>query len=191
MKKIAILLALFIALTIGACTASANSAARDAMIAYSGTEAFTKLTPEERQACVSWLVNGGTMNRECRRAAMRLVVEEPDSVTPEQRQALLDEASEGARVSTARRTPAPVKNDPPVVKKDESDPTGTIIAVGIIGLIAGMIIHNNVGGSRHREPPAYRPGPPPPHRYPGGYRRPPQPVRVPPRSMPPRRPPCR
>lgn len=197
MKKSIILFALIITAIMSAYPALAEDTARDAMVVYSGTEAFTKLTPEQRQACTAWLVSGGVMDKECRKAVIRLIAEAPDAVTPGQREALLREASmENAHTASAQKTPAPVKETPPQrIEKD--DDTGKIIAVGLLGLIAGMVIHNNV---RHKSAPSchYAPPPPPrchphhpaPHFRPGPpvhFQRVPQPVRIPQRRMPPQR----
>lgn len=135
--------------------AYAEVKAEDAMMAYVGSEAFTKLTPEERQACVEWLVNGGTMKEECRNASMKLVTEAPDVVTAEQRQALILAAS--GKSETAK---APVEDNTPTVKKDDN--TGKIIAAGLVGLLAGLVIHNNV--RHHKAAPTYHAAPPAPGR---------------------------
>ncbi len=172
MKRIFFVLTLtFIAVSISSASFAADYAdydeARDAMITYSGTDAFTRLLPEERQACMYW-VYGGEMNETCRNAITRLLSEDPDAVTSSQRRALL-----AATLETERRSsPKPVE---PVQEKEkksvEKDNTGVIITAGVVGLIAGMIIHNNTGGhrhSRHAPPPPppghYRPAPPHHHR---------------------------
>lgn len=139
--------------------------ARDALITYSGTRAFEKLLPEERRACMSWLAQGGYMSELCRSAVTRLVAEDPNAVSPSQRKALLAAAS-------ARTTPT--NSGETVIV--ESDNTGAMIAAGIVGVIAGMIIHNNLPSDRDRvyyphyryPKPHYRPAPPhyrpaPPH----------------------------
>lgn len=161
--------------------------ARDALITYSGTDAFADLLPEERRACMLWVSEGGYMNDRCRNAVTKLISEAPDVVSPSQRRALLAAAS-GRTVSSSGTTPT--SNGKVVVK--ESDNTGSIIAAGIVGVIAGMIIHNNLPRDRddrvyypapppryhHRPaPPHYRPAPPP-HRLPKPVmRRNPGPVR--------------
>lgn len=188
MKKYITVLAVLVIVGAWSCSAFADSLARDGMVAYSGTEAFERLTPSERQACVNWLVRGGEMDSLCRQAVMRLVSEAPDAVMPEQRQALIAEAS-GTEI--VQETPPPPPETPKVVKKDN---TGAIIAAGVVGIIAGMIIHNNVGGSRRDDPPPhphYRPAPPRPHPHagppprPAPIRRPPTPVHRPPVHRPP------
>lgn len=136
--------------------------ARDALITYSGTEAFTNLLPEERRACMLWVSEGGYMNETCRSAVTRLISEDPDAVTPSQRKALLAAASGRTVRPSAKTTPAP-QNDT-VIRKDDN--TGTIIAAGIVGVIAGMVIHNNLPRDRDRTVycpaprPHYRPAPP-------------------------------
>ena len=111
MKRM-ILIAVIAVMTIGVSAASADTLARDGMVAYSGTDAFTHLIPEERQACVNWLVHGGQMNELCSSAVMKMVTEAPDAVTPQQRQALIAEASgttstPSVRPSAVKSTPAP------------------------------------------------------------------------------------
>ena len=179
MKKYITVLAVIIIIGVWSCSAFAGSLARDAMVAYSGTEAFERLTPAERQACLSWLVRGGEMDELCRRAVMQLVSEAPNAVLPEQRQALIAEASGSEIVQETPPPPPPAPETPKIVKKDN---TGAIIAAGVVGIIAGMIIHNNVGGSRRDDrscgrgyrsyPPRYYPhaGPAP---CPAPIRRPP------------------
>ena len=188
--------------------------ARDALIVYSGTEAFTHLLPEERSACMAWVADGGYMSELCRSAITKLLSEAPNAVSPEHRQALLAAASgrtesspsytpsrkpsytpspSRARVPAPapERTPAPQPSSGGTVIR-EKDNTGAIIAAGIVGVIAGMVIHNNLPKDRgsdrvyypvpryDRRPPHYRPAPPhyrpaPPHYSPA-----PQPViRVP------------
>lgn len=192
MKKYITVLAVLVIVGVWSCTAFADSPARDGMVAYSGTQAFERLTPEERQACVNWLVRGGEMDALCRQAVMRLVSEAPDAVLPEQRQALIAEAS-GSEIVQETPPPPPAPEPPKVVKKDN---TGAIIAAGVVGIIAGMIIHNNVGGSRRDDPPPhphYRPLPPGHHPHagppprPAPIRRPPAPVHRPPVHRPPHR----
>ncbi len=176
MKKYITVLAVVMIVGMWSCTAFADSLARDGMVAYSGTQAFERLTSDERQACVNWLVRGGEMDALCRQAVMRLVSEAPDAVLPEQRQALIAEAS-GTEI-VQETPPPPPPETPKVVKKDN---TWAIIAAGVVGIIAGMIIHNNVGGSRRDDPPC------PPHyrhyptrRYPHVGPPPPPPMRRPP-----------
>ena len=204
MKRFALLIALIIAVSFCTFSEAAESKAREAMVAYSGTEAFTRLTAEERQACTGWLVYGGTMSEECRKAVIRLVSDAPDAVTPEQRQALLAEASgtsgntEAPQRDTARKpssSPAPLSEDrTPTIKK--SDTAGKIVAAGVAALLIGLVLHNNT--KRHRNGPVYQ-APPPPS-APGGRgrydRQPLQPMRVPVqgdtrRYQPERRPPRR
>ena len=158
MKRM-ILVAVIAVMTIGVCAANADTLARDGMVAYSGTDAFTNLIPEERQACVNWLVTGGKMNELCSSAVMKMITEAPDAVTASQRQALLAEASgtvSTPSVKSSSAKSAPVQTEQTTIKKDDN--TGTIIAAGLVGLIAGLIIHNNVGGSSRRSnPPAPAP----------------------------------
>ena len=150
MKRM-ILVAVIAVMTIGVCAANADTPARDGMVAYSGTDAFTHLIPEERQACVNWLITGGKMNELCSSAVMKLVTEDPEAVTAQQRQALIAEAtglpeSSGKVITSSAKTtaPAPAQTQQTTIKKDDN--TGTIIA-------AGLIIHNNVGGSSRRSDP--------------------------------------
>ncbi len=140
MKKAIFFLAVFTIIFTGAISASADSLARDAMMTYTGHDAFTKLTSMERQACVDWLVHGGDMSEKCSKAVMKLVAYAPDAVTPEQRQALIAEAS-----GHPETTPHTAQNPPQIVKQEDN--TGKYIAIGVLGVIAGMVIHNNVGGS--------------------------------------------
>ena len=197
MRKIFLALTVIGLVVIGSSMAFAYSEddARDALITYSGTRAFEKLLPEERRACMSWLAQGGYMSELCRSAVTRLVAEDPKAVSPSQRKALLAAAS--------ARTTQTGRGETVVV---ESDNTGAMIAAGIVGVIAGMIIHNNLPGDRDRvyyphyryPEPHYRPAPPPPHHYrpaPPHYRHPqpvmrhPDPIRrTPPRSVPHRSP---
>ena len=178
MKKIVILLAVMLA--VGVCPAFADTAAREGMIAYSGSEAFTRLSPEEREACTSWLVYGGEMSAECKRATMKLISEAPEAVTAEQRQALTAEAS--GNVTTVK-APEPVKQETTTIKK--SDNTGKYVAIGLLGVLAGLVIHNNVGHKHKAAPsePAYRPEPPrpvndrrPPERRPAPQQPQPRPI---------------
>ncbi|MBQ7221640.1 MAG: hypothetical protein IJS28_11750 [Synergistaceae bacterium] len=186
MKRTIIILALLAAITISTYPADADTLARDALIAYSGTEAFTKLEASERQACMEWLVRGGTMTAECSSAVMKLVSQAPDAVTPEQRQALIAEASGRTGTASAKPAPVPETSEPQISKKN--DDTGKIVAVGLLGVLAGLIIHNNV--RHHKSSPSYTPEPPrpapqvrpaPPH-----ANRPPQAPRPPQRQPQPR-----
>ena len=178
MRKVIVFLAVCMLLITGACAACADTLARDAMITYTGTDAFTKLTSMERQACVNWLVHGGTMDEKCSKAVMKLVSRAPDAVTAEQRQALIAEASGIDDTVTASGTStAQTESEPPQISKKDDD-TGKIIAIGLLGVLAGLIIHNNVGN--HKSAPSYRPAPPRP--APHYDRRPPQNVKLPPRQ---------
>ena len=151
--------------------------ARDALITYSGTEAFANLLPEERRACMLWVSEGGYMSELCRNAVTRLISEDPNAVSLSQRKALLAAAS-GRIKSSSSKTP------PTVIK--ESDNTGPILAAGVIGVIAGMVIHNNLPRDRCRETVYYRAPscnyraprcrPAPPHRVPPSPRHCPRPV---------------
>ena len=177
--------------------------ARDALIVYSGTDAFMYLSSEERSACMAWVADGGYMNELCRNAITKLISEAPDAVSSEHRQALLAAASgrlessseplpEPSRARTRTpsqytpseytpsqaRTPAPAPAPQPssggtVIK--EKDNTGAIIAAGVVGVIAGMVIHNNLPRDKgndtvyypvperrppHHEPTHHRPAPP-------------------------------
>lgn len=158
--------------------------ARDALIVYSGTEAFTYLTSEERSACMAWVADGGYMNELCRNAVTKLISQDPDAVSPEHRKALLAAASgrtesspsytpspSRARVPAPSPAPAPQPSSGGTVIR-EKDNTGAIIAAGIVGVIAGMVIHNNLPKDRgsdrvyypvpryDRRPTHYRPAPP-------------------------------
>ena len=174
MKKTIIFMALCVTLIMGASIASADTLARDAMVTYTGTDAFTKLTSLERQACVNWLVHGGTMDERCSKAVMKLVSYAPKAVTDEQRQALIAEAS-GTKETA--QSPAPEPEQPQISKKN--DDTGKIVAIGLLGLLAGLIIHNNV--KHHSSSPSYHPEPPRP--APHYDRRPPQNHRPPQRPV--------
>ena len=173
MKRTIIILVIFAALTTCIYPANAGtdsySPARDAMIAYTGTDAFTKLTSMERQACVDWLVHGGEMSEKCSKAVMKLVSYAPNAVSAEQRQALIAEASGNNTVSQPEPQPT-TEEQPQIVKKN--DDTGKIIAVGLLGVLAGLIIHNNVG--HHKSTPSYTP-PEPPRHEPPHRNNPPQP----------------
>ena len=179
MKRSIILTALLAAMIMGASIASADTPAREAMITYSGTETFTKLEPTERQACVSWLVKGGTMDEDCSKAVMKLVAEAPDAVSAEQRQALIAEAS-GEKIGSASvpNTASTTTEEKPKISKSNDD-TGKIVAIGLLGLLAGLVIHNNV--RHHKSAPSYRPEPPrpAPRNMPQPDRRPPQHIGVP------------
>ena len=170
MRKIILALTVITLLIAGTSAAFADDEARDAMITYSGTNAFANLLPEERQACMMWVAEGGKMSETCRGAVVRLISEDPDAVTPSQRKALLAAAS-GTVSASKPKTPAPASADnTPTIKK--SDNTGAIIAAGIIGIIAGMVIHNNWPRHKdsspsygsptpyYREQPRYQPAPP-------------------------------
>ena len=191
MRKIILSLTVITLLIAGASSAFADDEARSAMIAYSGTNAFASLLPEERMACMTWVAEGGNMSEACKRAVLRLISEAPDAVTPSQRKALLETAS--GTVSEAKpKAPAPVSADTQPTITKSSDNTGAIIAAGVIGIIAGMVIHNN--WPRHKSSsPSYDPPSPQYHRRQPNYRqappnRRPQPVarqnphRVPPPS---------
>lgn len=163
MKKIFLTLSVIVIISAFSSTAFAyEETARDAMIAYSGTKTFAALLPEERQACMFWVAEGGTMSETCRSAVTRLISEEPDAVTPRQRRELLAAAAGGKSASKPPVKPATTEK-PKVIVKDN---TGAIIAAGVLGIVAGMVIHNNLP-SRHVH---HRPGPPPPpphHHRPG------------------------
>lgn len=171
MKKAVTLVIVLSVMCVGVSCAFADTLARDALVSYTGTEAFTNLMPEERQACVSWLVHGGVMDEQCKGAVMKLVTEAPDAVSAEQRQALIAEASgvgspgsePAVKTAKAKKAPEPVKTEQTTIKKDD-DTAGKMVLAGVIGLIAGLVIHNNVGhkSSSHSAPPAYRPEPPRP-----------------------------
>ena len=162
MKRTIIIMAVLAAVTMSTLPASADtdtySLARDAVITYSGSDAFTKLTSMERQACVDWLVHGGEMNEKCSKAVMKLVSYAPDAVTAEQRQALIAEAS-GNNVANTTQPQLPTEEPPQIIQKKE-DNTGKYIAIGLLGVLAGLVIHNNVG--HHKSAPSYAPEPPRP-----------------------------
>ena len=174
MKRTITILALAVTL-MTACIANADALARDALITYSGTDAFTKLESGERQACVEWLVRRGTMSEECSKAVMKLVALAPEAVTAEQRQALISEASGEVKAASAgtATVPVPAEEKPQITKKN--DDSGKIVAIGLLGLLAGLVIHNNV--KHHKSSPSYAPAPPRP--APAPDRRPPQHVRAP------------
>ena len=163
MKRTIIILVLLAAITISTYPANAGedtyNPARDAMITYTGSDAFTKLTPMERQACTGWLVHGGPMSEKCSKAVMKLVSYAPDAVTPEQRQALIAEAS---GYDTATQPQTQTQEQPQIVKKEDN--TGKYVAIGLLGVLAGLIIHNNVGHSKSA--PSYTPPAPPRHEPP-------------------------
>lgn len=172
MKRILLILTLTVIVIAGTSSAFASEdEARDAMIAYSGTEAFTKLLPEERQACMYWVYEGGEMNEMCRNAVRTLISEAPDAVTNSQRKALLAAASGYSGKSKSQPVSGKKKTE---VQKDN---TGGLIVAGVAAVILGMVIHNNIGRSHSR--PSYCPPPPPPHHH---YR-----YRHPYPGMPPRR----
>lgn len=167
MRKIFLALTVTALIIAGTSCAFAYDEARDAMITYSGTDAFTRLLPEERQACMYWVSEGGRMSETCRSAVVRLISEDPEAVTPSQRRALLAAASDKVSTSTTQ-SPAPSEKPKTVEKYDN---TGAIIAAGVIGVVAGMVIHNNLPRDRethhhhHHVPP-----PPRRHRYPAPHR---------------------
>ena len=185
MKRTIIILVVLAAVTMSTFPASADtdtySLARDAMITYSGNDAFTKLTSMEREACVNWLVHGGEMNEKCSKAVMKLVSYAPNAVTAEQRQALIAEAS-GNNVANTTQPQLPTEEPPQIIQKKE-DNTGKYIAIGLLGVLAGLVIHNNVG--HHKSAPSYAPEPQRP--APQGRNNPPQANR-PPQLQPQQRP---
>ena len=73
MKKLVVVFLSLVLLSVGVSAACAVVQAKDALIAYVGTEAFTKLNAGERQACVEWLAEGGAMGPECKKAVMSLI----------------------------------------------------------------------------------------------------------------------
>ena len=187
MKKFAIAFLALVLLSVGVSAACAAVQAKDALIAYVGTEAFTKLNAGERQACVEWLAKGGAMGPECRKAVMRLIALAPGAVTVEQRQALVLAASDSV-------ASVPVSNaDTPVIVEKKDD-TGAVIVGGLFGILAGLVIANNVGHHRHYAPVPPQPRPPHfvrpprgPFGGPGGNPKLPPPRRTPVNA--PRRPP--
>ena len=72
MKKFFVLLLSAFLVFVGVSVACAAVQAKDALIAYVGTEAFTKLSAGERQACVEWLAEGGAMGPDCKKAVMSI-----------------------------------------------------------------------------------------------------------------------
>ena len=177
MKRTIIILVLLAAITISTYPAYAGAEAydpaREAMITYTGSEAFTKLTKLERKACTEWLIHGGEMSEKCSKAVMKLVSLAPDEVTAEQRQALIAEAS---GYDTAAQTQPQTEEPPQIVKKEDN--TGKYIAIGLLGVLAGLVIHNNVGHSKPA--PSYTPPAPPRHEPP--HRNSPQHVSRPPQQ---------
>ena len=191
MRKIFLALSVISLVIIGSSMAFASTEdeARDALITYSGTDAFADLFPEERRACMAWVAEGGYMNELCRSAITKLISDAPNAVTPSQRKALLA-VSSGKIVSSPAST-TPTSSGQTTITKDDN--TAAVIAAGVVGIIAGMVIHNN--WPRHKSDtvyypapsPHYRPAPPTPHHAPRPVSRPPQPGRgIPPAS--PRRP---
>lgn len=148
MKKVALVVVMVLAMAGVAC---AGVQARDALIAYVGTDAFTTLTSGERQACVEWISEGGVMSAECRKAVMKLVSVAPRAVTVEQRQALVLAAADNSTSDTATTT-----TDAPVIVEKKDDKTSAVIIGGLVGLLAGLVIANN----RHHSSAPSRPGPP-------------------------------
>ena len=157
-------LTLIMLLTLAADTSSAYSdiATKDALVAYVGTEAFTKLTAGERQSCLNWLSKGGEMSLYCKSAVMKLVSLDPNAVTAEQRQALVYAASDCDVPPCAK-----AGNNTVIVEKNYD--TGAAIIGGIIGIGIGLIIANNVG---HHH---YAPAPRPHHFRPAPFVMPPKP----------------
>lgn len=175
MKKFALLLVTFSLIIFGAGMAFANvQEARDAMIAYVGTEAFTKLNATERQACVEWLSYGGTMKDECKKAVMRLVAIDPDAISQERRQALVSVAAgtESSVVSDVSNT-TPVNNEKNTTVKKKDDKATAAIVGGLVGLVAGLVISNN-HHRHHHSTPVYQPQPPSPVREPSRGNAPPR-----------------
>lgn len=163
MKRVMLALTVIVLVVAGTSAAFADNEARDAMIAYSGTDAFAKLLPEERQACMYWVAEGGKMSEACRSAVVRLITDAPDAVTPSQRRALLEAASGTDEVASKKpgQPPAPVPDNKPTVEK--SDNTGALVAVGVIAVIAGLIIRNNWSSHKDSSPSQSSP---PPHHHP-------------------------
>ncbi len=161
MRKVTIVFLSVFLIIIGVNAACAAVQAKDALIAYVGTEAFTKLNAGERQACVEWLAEGGTMGAECKKAVMRLIALAPGAVTVEQRQALIQAAS-----NSVSYVPVGGAETPVIVEK--KDDTGAIIVGGLVGLLAGLVIANNNGGRHHYVPAPPCPRPPDFRRGPHG-----------------------
>ena len=165
MRKMITLLAVLVVMTMGVCSAYADTPAREGMIAYSGTEAFTHLTAEEREACTSWLVYGGEMSDACKKATMKLIAEAPDAVTAEQRKALTAAASGNTGdtdgTSTAQKPKEAPQEKPKAEISKKKDYTGHAVVLGL-GILAGFIIHNNSKHHNHRATPA---NPPQPQRF--------------------------
>ena len=161
MKKFAIVFLSVVLIVFGVSVACAAVQAKDALIAYVGTEAFTKLNAGERQACVGWLAEGGAMGAECKKAVMRLIAIAPSAVTVEQRQALIMVASD-----SVASTPVSSANTPVIVEKKDDNVDAAIVG-GLFGILAGLVIANNVGHHRH-----YAPAPPAPR--PPDFARPPR-----------------
>ena len=153
MKKFAIAFLSLVLFSFGVSVACAAVLAKDALIAYVGTEAFTKLPSGERQACVEWLAEGGAMGPECKKAVMRLIALAPGAVTVEQRQALVLAASDSV-------ASVPVSNADTSVIVEKKDDTGAVIVGGLLGILAGLVIANNVGHHRHYAPAPPQPRPP-------------------------------
>ena len=153
MKKLVIVFLSVVLLVIGVSAACAAVQAKDVLIAYIGTEAFTKLDAGERQACVEWLIEGGAMGPECKKAVMKLIALDPGAVPVEQRQALSLAASD-----PVASTPITNAGTPVIVEK--KDDTGAVIVGGLFGILAGLVIANNVGHHRHYAPSPPHPRPP-------------------------------
>lgn len=160
MKKIALLLSLLAVMSICVCSANADTPAREGMIKYTGTDAFTKLSAEEREACTSWLVYGGEMNDKCKSAVMKLTTEAPDAVTAEQRQALIAAASGSTYTENKNtaKTPEPVQEAPKQEIKKSKNYGGYAAVLGL-GILAGLIIHNNTKHHHNAAPEPPRPAP--------------------------------
>ena len=164
MKKFFVLLLSAFLVFVGVSVACAAVQAKDALIAYVGTEAFMKLSAGERQACVEWLAESGTMGPDCKKAVMKLVSLAPGAVTLEQRQALVLAASDSV-VSVPGGN-----SDTPVIVENKDDTTAVIVG-GLVGLLAGLVIANNTR-HHHYGPAPHYPRPPyiirPPRRHIGG-----------------------
>lgn len=157
MRKLVVLSLALALVSLGVGAAFANVQARDALVVYTGTDAFTKLTTSERRYCLEWLVEGGPMRLECKRAVVRLLAIAPGAITEEQRQALT------LAVSDVPPPPPPPANAP--VISERNDEAAAAVFGGLVGLVAGLVIANNSG--RHH----YAPGPPPPRAIQGPPRR--------------------